>query len=41
MNEVNLGNLENPRPVLISSSLNDEERDAYIDLLNKFKDAFA
>lgn len=41
MNEVNLGSSENPRPVLISSSLNREERDAYIEPLNKFKDVFA
>ncbi|KAJ8620325.1 hypothetical protein MRB53_028854 [Persea americana] len=40
MNEVNLGSSENPRPVLISSSLNREERDAYIEPLKKFKDVF-
>ena len=36
-NEVNLGNSENPRQVLISSSLNGEERDTYIELFNGFK----
>lgn len=41
MNEVNLGDSENPRPILISSSLNGKERDAHIELLNEFKDLFA
>lgn len=41
MDKVNLGSSENPRPVLMSSSLNSEERDAYIGLLNEFKDVFA
>ncbi|XXG83186.1 hypothetical protein AAC387_Pa10g0995 [Persea americana] len=41
MDEVNLGDLEDPRLVLISSSLNGEERDAYIELLNEVKDIFA
>lgn len=41
MNKVNLGDSEKPRPVLISSSLSGEERDAYIELLNEFKDVFA
>lgn len=41
MDEVNIGNPENPCPVLISSRLNNEERDAYIRLLTEFKDVFA
>ncbi|XXG41778.1 hypothetical protein AAC387_Pa01g2176 [Persea americana] len=41
MNEVNLGDSEDPRLVLINNSLNGEERDAYIELLNEFKDIFA
>ena len=41
MNEVNLRSSENPCPVLISSSMNKKERDAYIELLKEFKDVFA
>ena len=41
MDEVNLGGSEDPQLILISSSLNGEERDAYVELLKEFKDIFA
>ncbi|XXG82943.1 hypothetical protein AAC387_Pa10g0824 [Persea americana] len=41
MDEVNLGGAEDPRLVLISSSLNGEERDAYVELLKGFNDIFS
>ncbi|KAK4397785.1 hypothetical protein Sango_1254000 [Sesamum angolense] len=39
--EVNLGDIENPRPIYISASLTQEEEGTYIALLHQFKDVFA
>ncbi|KAL0349345.1 UNVERIFIED_CONTAM: hypothetical protein Sangu_1162300 [Sesamum angustifolium] len=41
LKEVNLGDIENPRPVYISASLTHGEEGTYIALLNEFKDVFA
>lgn len=41
MDEVDLGSSEDLCLVLISSSLKGEEKDAYVGLLNEFKDVFA
>ncbi|KAL0317347.1 UNVERIFIED_CONTAM: Transposon Ty3-G Gag-Pol polyprotein [Sesamum angustifolium] len=41
LKEVNLGNIENPRPIYISASLTQEEEGTYIALLHEFKDVFA
>ncbi|KAL0307199.1 UNVERIFIED_CONTAM: hypothetical protein Sradi_6137200 [Sesamum radiatum] len=41
LNEVNLGDIENPRPIYISVSLTQEEEGTYIALLHEFKDVFA
>ncbi|KAL0388078.1 UNVERIFIED_CONTAM: hypothetical protein Sradi_2689600 [Sesamum radiatum] len=41
LKEVNLGNIENPRPIYISASLTHREEGTYIALLNEFKDVFA
>ncbi|KAL0371823.1 UNVERIFIED_CONTAM: hypothetical protein Scaly_0863900 [Sesamum calycinum] len=41
LKEVNLGNIENPRPIYISASLTQEEKEPYIALLHEFKDVFA
>ncbi|KAL0313516.1 UNVERIFIED_CONTAM: Retrovirus-related Pol polyprotein from transposon opus [Sesamum radiatum] len=38
--EINLGDIENPRPIYISALLIDEEK-AYVELLHEFKDVFA
>ncbi|KAL0378756.1 UNVERIFIED_CONTAM: Transposon Tf2-12 polyprotein [Sesamum radiatum] len=40
LKEVNLGNTEDPRPIYTSVSLTQEEEEAYITLLHKFKDVF-
>ncbi|KAL0381114.1 UNVERIFIED_CONTAM: hypothetical protein Sangu_0175700 [Sesamum angustifolium] len=40
LKEVNLGNLEDPRPIYISVSLTQEEEETYIALLHEFKDVF-
>ncbi|KAK4386125.1 hypothetical protein Sango_2483100 [Sesamum angolense] len=41
LKEVNLGDIENPRPIYINASLNYGEEGTYIALLNEFKDVFA
>ncbi|KAL0285947.1 UNVERIFIED_CONTAM: hypothetical protein Sangu_2756100 [Sesamum angustifolium] len=42
LKEVNLSNIEDPRPIYISASLTqEEEEETYIALLNEFKDLFA
>ncbi|KAL0322046.1 UNVERIFIED_CONTAM: hypothetical protein Scaly_2501000 [Sesamum calycinum] len=41
LKEVNLGDIENPRPIYISASLTQEKEGTYIALLHKFKDVFA
>ncbi|KAL0370626.1 UNVERIFIED_CONTAM: hypothetical protein Sangu_0380700 [Sesamum angustifolium] len=41
LKEVNLGDIENPRPIYISASLTQEEEGTYIALLYEFKDVFA
>ncbi|KAL0300030.1 UNVERIFIED_CONTAM: Transposon Tf2-12 polyprotein [Sesamum angustifolium] len=41
LKEVNLGEIENPRPIYISASLTQEEEGTYIVLLYEFKDVFA
>ncbi|KAK4381669.1 hypothetical protein Sango_2945000 [Sesamum angolense] len=41
LKEVNLGDIENPRPIYISASLTHGEEGTYIALLNEFKDIFA
>ncbi|KAL0295618.1 UNVERIFIED_CONTAM: Transposon Tf2-12 polyprotein [Sesamum angustifolium] len=41
LKEVNLGDIENPRPIYISASLTHGEEGTYIALLNEFKDVFA
>ncbi|KAL0378907.1 UNVERIFIED_CONTAM: hypothetical protein Sradi_3196200 [Sesamum radiatum] len=41
LKEVNLGNVEDPRPIYTSASLTQEEEEAYITLLHEFKDVFA
>lgn len=40
MDDVDLGSPERPRPILISKSLNKEEKASYIELLNEFRDVF-
>ncbi|KAL0308969.1 UNVERIFIED_CONTAM: hypothetical protein Sradi_5839200 [Sesamum radiatum] len=40
LKEVNLGDIENPRPIYISASLTHGEEGTYIALLNEFKDVF-
>ncbi|KAK4404378.1 hypothetical protein Sango_0806400 [Sesamum angolense] len=39
--EINLGDVENPRPIYISALLTDNEEVAYVELLHEFKDVFA
>ncbi|KAK4383235.1 hypothetical protein Sango_2794700 [Sesamum angolense] len=41
LKEVNLGDIENPRPIYISASLTHGEQGTYIELLHEFKDVFA
>ncbi|KAL0336632.1 UNVERIFIED_CONTAM: hypothetical protein Sradi_4875100 [Sesamum radiatum] len=41
LKEVNLGDIENPRPIYISALLTHGEEGTYIALLNEFKDVFA
>ncbi|KAL0295427.1 UNVERIFIED_CONTAM: hypothetical protein Sangu_3199400 [Sesamum angustifolium] len=41
LKEVNLGDIENPRPIYISASLTHGEDETYIALLHEFKDVFA
>ncbi|KAL0350075.1 UNVERIFIED_CONTAM: hypothetical protein Sradi_4156700 [Sesamum radiatum] len=41
LKEVNLGNIEKPRPIYISASLTQEEEETYIALLHEFKDVYA
>ncbi|KAL0290012.1 UNVERIFIED_CONTAM: hypothetical protein Sradi_7059600 [Sesamum radiatum] len=41
LKEVNLGDIENPRPIYISASLTQEEEETYIALLHEVKDEFA
>ncbi|KAK4391469.1 hypothetical protein Sango_1924700 [Sesamum angolense] len=41
LKEVNLGDIESPRPIYISASLTHEEEGTYIALLYEFKDVFA
>ncbi|KAL0318211.1 UNVERIFIED_CONTAM: Transposon Tf2-12 polyprotein [Sesamum calycinum] len=40
LKEVNLGDIENPRPIYISASLTHGEEGTYIALLHEFKDVF-
>ncbi|KAL0291237.1 UNVERIFIED_CONTAM: hypothetical protein Sangu_2542000 [Sesamum angustifolium] len=40
LKEVNLGDIENPRPIYISASLTHGEEGTYIALFNEFKDIF-
>ncbi|KAL0430487.1 UNVERIFIED_CONTAM: hypothetical protein Sradi_0674700 [Sesamum radiatum] len=39
--EINLGDVENHRPIYISVLLTDDEEEAYVELLHEFKDVFA
>ncbi|KAK4385667.1 Transposon Tf2-12 polyprotein [Sesamum angolense] len=41
LKKVNLRDIENPRPIYISTSLTQEEEGTYITLLHEFKDVFA
>ncbi|KAL0313661.1 UNVERIFIED_CONTAM: Transposon Tf2-12 polyprotein [Sesamum calycinum] len=41
LKEVNIYDIENPRPIYISASLTQEEEGTYIALLHEFKDVFA
>ncbi|KAL0305181.1 UNVERIFIED_CONTAM: hypothetical protein Sangu_3046600 [Sesamum angustifolium] len=41
LKEVNLGDIENPRPIYINASLTQEEEGTCIALLHEFKDVFA
>ncbi|KAK4383796.1 hypothetical protein Sango_2742500 [Sesamum angolense] len=41
LKEVNLGDIENPRPIYISASLTHGKEGTYIALLHEFKDVFA
>ncbi|XP_057461067.1 uncharacterized protein LOC130751463 [Actinidia eriantha] len=41
LNEINLGTLDDPRPVYISALLTSEEQKMYIELLSECKDVFA
>ncbi|KAL0337630.1 UNVERIFIED_CONTAM: Retrovirus-related Pol polyprotein from transposon [Sesamum calycinum] len=41
LKEVDLGNIEDPRPIYVSASLTQEEEQTYIALLHEFKDIFA
>ncbi|KAL0449199.1 UNVERIFIED_CONTAM: Polyprotein P3 [Sesamum latifolium] len=41
LKEVNLDNIEDPRPIYMSASLTQEEEGTYITLLHEFKDVFA
>ncbi|KAL0299441.1 UNVERIFIED_CONTAM: hypothetical protein Sradi_6603900 [Sesamum radiatum] len=41
LKEVNLGDIENPRPIYISASLTHGEEGTYVALLHEFKDVFA
>ncbi|KAL0455858.1 UNVERIFIED_CONTAM: hypothetical protein Slati_0925000 [Sesamum latifolium] len=40
LKEINLGGVENPRPIYISALLIDDEEEAYVELLHEFKDVF-
>ncbi|KAL0455744.1 UNVERIFIED_CONTAM: hypothetical protein Slati_0913600 [Sesamum latifolium] len=41
LKEINLGDVENPRPIYISALLSDDEEKAYVELLHEFKDVLA
>ena len=41
LKEVNIGIIEDPRPVFINANLYLEEEDAYVELLEEYKDVFA
>ncbi|KAL0347659.1 UNVERIFIED_CONTAM: hypothetical protein Scaly_1781900 [Sesamum calycinum] len=41
LKEVNLGGIENPRPIYVNASLTQEEERTYIALLYEFKDVFS
>ncbi|KAL0458753.1 UNVERIFIED_CONTAM: hypothetical protein Slati_0502500 [Sesamum latifolium] len=41
LKEVNLGNIEDPRPIYTSASLTQEQEETYIALLYEFRDVFA
>ena len=41
LKEVNIGTTEDPRPVFINANLSLEEEDAYVELLEEYKDVFA
>ena len=40
LKEINLGTTENPRPIILSINLSQEEEDAYKQLMIKYKDVF-
>lgn len=37
---MNLGDLDNPRPIYLSALLSADEEKAYVELLHEFKDVF-
>ncbi|KAL0396151.1 UNVERIFIED_CONTAM: hypothetical protein Scaly_0063500 [Sesamum calycinum] len=41
LKEINLGDVENPWPIYISTLLTDDEEKAYVELMHEFKDVFA
>ena len=41
LKEVNIDTIEDPRPVFINANLSLEEEDAYVELLEEYKDVFA
>ena len=41
LKEVNIGTIEDPRPIFINANLSLEEEDAYVELLEEYKDVFA
>ncbi|KAL0423643.1 UNVERIFIED_CONTAM: hypothetical protein Sradi_0899100 [Sesamum radiatum] len=41
LTEINLGDVENLRPIYISALLTNDEEEAYVELLHEFKDIFA
>ncbi|KAL0433582.1 UNVERIFIED_CONTAM: hypothetical protein Slati_2692500 [Sesamum latifolium] len=41
LKEINLGDIENPRPIYISAFFTKDEEETYVELLHEFKDVFA
>ena len=41
LKEVNIGTIEDPRPIFINASLSLEEEDVYVELLKEYRDVFA